>query len=198
MMPKNASGTKIGSAGFPLPGVEAKVLTSPSLEQFHNSEYGELLLKTTTQMSRYLDATEDTGVDEDGYLKTGDLVRVDSDGFYYIVGRLKELIKVRGWQVSPYELEDALRKRFHEIVDIGVVGLPADVDGEQPTAVVVLTPGTMLSAGEIEQFVEDNFVSYKKLIGGVHFVDKLPQTPSGKLDRPELVRMLLETHSDEE
>uniref|UniRef100_A0AC35FAB1 Uncharacterized protein n=1 Tax=Panagrolaimus sp. PS1159 TaxID=55785 RepID=A0AC35FAB1_9BILA len=198
MMPQKVSSTKVGSTGLPLPGVEAKVSESPSLEYSANYSYGELLLKTTTQMSRYLneDSEEDSEslFDEEGFMKTGDLVRVDSDGYYYIVGRLKELIKVRGWQVSPYELEEALRNRFDAIMDIGIVGLPADCDGEQPTAVVVLAPGTMLSAGEIEQYVEDSFVSYKKLVGGVHFVDSLPTSPSGKLDRKELLRWFLESH----
>uniref|UniRef100_A0AC35FNG7 Uncharacterized protein n=1 Tax=Panagrolaimus sp. PS1159 TaxID=55785 RepID=A0AC35FNG7_9BILA len=203
MMPQKVSSTKIGSTGLPLPGVEAKVSESPLLEYSANYSYGELLLKTTTQMSRYLNAdseedSESSLFDEEGFMKTGDLVRVDSDGFYYIVGRLKELIKVRGWQVSPYELEEALRNRFDAIMDIGIVGLPADSDGEQPTAVVVLAPGTMLSAGEIEQYVEDNFVSYKKLVGGVHFVDSLPTSPSGKLDRKELLRWLLESSEDED
>uniref|UniRef100_A0AC34FR54 AMP-dependent synthetase/ligase domain-containing protein n=1 Tax=Panagrolaimus sp. ES5 TaxID=591445 RepID=A0AC34FR54_9BILA len=160
MMPQSVSSTKNGSTGLPLPGVEAKVSASPSLEYSTNYTYGELLLKTTTQMSRYLNNDSEEAeaseslFDEEGFMKTGDLVRVDSDGFYYIVGRLKELIKVRGWQVSPYELEEALRNRFNAITDIGIVGLPADSDGEQPTAVVVLAPGTMLSAGEIEQYVE--------------------------------------------
>uniref|UniRef100_A0A914YZP7 AMP-dependent synthetase/ligase domain-containing protein n=1 Tax=Panagrolaimus superbus TaxID=310955 RepID=A0A914YZP7_9BILA len=161
MMPQSVSSTKSGSTGLPLPGVEAKVSAAPSLEYSTNFSYGELLLKTTTQMSRYLNSddskvtvSEESIFDEEGFMKTGDLVRVDSDGYYYIVGRLKELIKVRGWQVSPYELEEALRNRFTAITDIGIVGLPADNDGEQPTAVVVLAPGTMLSAGEIEQYVE--------------------------------------------
>ena len=107
-------------------------------------------------MKGYINSSIENPFDEDGFYKTGDLVKVDSDGFYYIIGRLKELIKVRGWQVSPYELEEALRKKFSNIVDIGIVGLPDEKDGEQPTAVVVLAPGTMLSGGEIEAFVNGN------------------------------------------
>ncbi|KAE9551220.1 hypothetical protein FO519_005569 [Halicephalobus sp. NKZ332] len=196
--------TKPGPCGLPLPGVQVKI--APLDGENKDENYGELLLKTTTEMKGYIKSSIDSSTDpsienpfdEDGFYRTGDLARVDSDGFYYIVGRSKEMIKVRGWQVSPYELEDALRQKFPQIVEIGVVGIPEDKDGEQPSAIAVLAPGTMLSAGEIETFVSENFISYKRLTAGVHFLDSLPKTPSGKLDRLRLKQMLLEVSEFED
>uniref|UniRef100_A0A7E4W999 AMP-binding domain-containing protein n=1 Tax=Panagrellus redivivus TaxID=6233 RepID=A0A7E4W999_PANRE len=191
---------KVGSCGIPLPGVEPRILPSPSLETSSHFRFGELLLKTATMMTSYIDGgnnAAESPFDKDGFLHTGDIVRLDSDGFFYIAGRTKELIKVRGWQVSPYELEEALKKRFASILDIAVIGIPDEKLDEQPSAVIVLAPGRMLSGGEVEMYIEDNFVSYKHLKGGVQFVDSLPRTPSGKLDRPAILAMLTTESSTE-
>lgn len=90
---------------------------------------------------------------EDGWLRTGDLATIDNDGFVSIVGRLKEVLKVRGWQVSPYELEDALKKRFPQIDEVAVFGVPNRESGELPAAAIVQKRDQTLTEEHIKAFV---------------------------------------------
>ena len=105
-----------------------------------------------------------------GWLHTGDIGYYDEDGYFFIVDRLKELIKVKGFQVPPAELEDLLRSH-PDILDVGVIGIPDDRKGEVPFAFVVKKPESNLSVEKIHHFVESHVVSYKRLAGGVQFID---------------------------
>ncbi|KAF2029185.1 acetyl-CoA synthetase-like protein [Setomelanomma holmii] len=132
-----------------------------------------------------------------GYLRTGDILYCDGKTkLWYIVDRKKELIKVRGFQVAPPELEAVLLEAKDYIVDVAVIGLKAKPgsDAERPRAYVVRKPGTNMSEAEVKKLISDHLASYKQLTGGVVFLDESPKSPSGKI----LKRVLREWAEAEE
>jgi 4-coumarate--CoA ligase len=120
-------------------------------------------------------------IDKDGWLHTGDIAKVDADGHVYIVDRLKELIKYKGFQVPPAELE-ALLLTHADVADAAVIGVPDDEAGEIPAAYVVLREGRETSADEIKAFVAERVAHYKQ-VRSLTFVDAIPKSPSGKILR---------------
>jgi 4-coumarate--CoA ligase len=126
------------------------------------------------------EATEST-IDADGWLRTGDIGYIDSDGHLFIVDRLKELIKYNGFQVPPAELE-ALLLTNPAIADAAVVGRPNAESGEIPVAFVVLRPGSEATGQEIQDFVAGKVANYKQ-IREVVFIDVIPKSASGKILR---------------
>uniref|UniRef100_A0AC35UEZ8 AMP-binding domain-containing protein n=1 Tax=Rhabditophanes sp. KR3021 TaxID=114890 RepID=A0AC35UEZ8_9BILA len=180
---------KLGSVGKLLPGFEAKIVDADmAVEIFEPNMTGELWLKSDALMNGYLNDDEATGeaLDYKGWLHTGDIVYVDKDGFYYVTGRIKDLIKVHGLQVTPDEIEDKLKK--HEAVfDCGVIGIGCDRCGEVPKAFVVLKEGYEKVKGkDILNWVHKILSPYKHIKGGIQFVNEIPRTPSGKVLRREL------------
>ena len=125
-------------------------------------------------------ATKNT-IDDDGWLHTGDIGHIDADGHLFIVDRLKELIKYKGFQVPPAELE-ALLLTHPQIADAAVIGLPDDEAGEIPAAYVVLKQGQDATAADIQGFVAEKVASYKQ-IRKLTFVDAIPKSASGKILR---------------
>ena len=136
-------------------------------------------------MKGYLNNPEATAntVDADGWLHTGDIGTLDADGFLTVVDRLKELIKVKGFQVAPAELESLLLKH-PKIADVAVIPVPDEHCGEVPKAIVVLREP--LTAEEVMAFVEPKVAHYKR-VRHVAFVDVIPKSPSGKILRRILV-----------
>jgi acyl-coenzyme A synthetase/AMP-(fatty) acid ligase len=126
---------------------------------------------------------------EDGWLRTGDIGRIDENGFTFIVDRLKELIKYKGYQVPPAELE-AVLVSHPKVKDAGVVGTPMDDGGEAPKAFVVAEEG--VDGDELIAYVAERVAPYKK-IREVEFVDEIPKSASGKILR----RILREQDSSE-
>ena len=126
------------------------------------------------------EATEST-IDADGWLRTGDIGYIDSDGHLFIVDRLKELIKYNGFQVPPAELE-ALLLTHPAVADAAVVGRPDEAAGEIPVAYVVLRQEGMASGQEIQDFVAGQVAHYKQ-IREVIFIDAIPKSASGKILR---------------
>ena len=125
-------------------------------------------------------ATADT-IDADGWLHTGDIGYVDADGHVYVTDRLKELIKYKGFQVPPAELE-ALLLTHPAIADAAVIGRPDEEAGEIPVAFVVLKAGQEASVEEIKEFVAGQVATYKQL-GDVTFIETVPKSASGKILR---------------
>lgn len=121
----------------------------------------------------------------DGWLKTGDIAYVDEAGMFHIVDRKKELIKVKGNQVAPAELE-ALLLEHDAIADAAVIGMPTEDGDEAPRAFVVRQPGKNVGEDEVKKFIEGKVVRYKFLKGGVEFVDVIPKNPSGKILRRQI------------
>jgi 4-coumarate--CoA ligase len=134
-------------------------------------------------MQGYLNNPEATAatIDDDGWLHTGDIGHIDAEGHLYVVDRLKELIKYKGFQVAPAELEGILLTH-PALADAAVVGLPDEEAGEVPVGYVVLKPDKEASPTEIQEFVAGQVASYKQL-RRVVIVDAVPKSPSGKILR---------------
>jgi len=151
------------------------------------SETGELWFKGPNVMAGYLNnevATRET-IDDDGWLRTGDLAKVDSTGCVYIVDRLKELIKYKGYQVPPAELE-AVLLTHPAIADAAVIGVRDAESGEEvPKAFVVKQSGAALTETEVMEFVASEVAPYKK-VRQVAFIDAIPKSSAGKILRKDL------------
>lgn len=124
---------------------------------------------------------------EDGWLRTGDLCYIDEDGYLFVVDRLKELIKYKGYQVAPAELE-ALLLTHPDIADAAVIPYPDKEAGQIPMAYVVRKDGSNLSEEEVIKFVGRQVAPYKR-IRKVAFVSAIPKNPSGKILRKDLVKL---------
>ena len=134
-------------------------------------------------MKGYLNNPEATAasIDEEGWFKTGDVGYVDADGSWFITDRLKELIKYKGFQVPPAELE-AVLLTHPAVADAAVIGIPDEEAGEVPKAFVVLGPGREASAEEIVEHVSAHLAHYKRP-RQVEFIDEIPKSLSGKILR---------------
>ena len=121
---------------------------------------------------------------KDGWMYSGDISYYDDLGRFYIVDRLKELIKVKAFQVPPAELEDLLMSH-PDVLDVGVIGIPDERNGEIPFAFIV-KKNASLTEDEINNFVNERVVEYKQLAGGIRFVESIPKTASGKILRRNL------------
>ncbi|ASJ70835.1 AMP-binding protein [Granulosicoccus antarcticus] len=151
-------------------------------------EEGELWVKGPQVMLGYLnneEATRET-IDENGWLRTGDVGRIDADGYMSIVDRVKELIKYKGFQVAPAELE-AIIVTHPDVTDVAVIGIPDEEAGELPKAFVVLKSAAdggepQTSADDIRNFVKPHVATYKQ-IHEVEFIDSIPKSASGKILR---------------
>lgn len=179
-------GERLGSCGPLLPGVRARVMDLASDTPVGTDTPGELWVKAPGVMAGYKNNKEATQevFTSDGWLKTGDVVTYDKDGYFYVVDRIKELIKVKGNQVSPSEIEAELCK-LPGVADAGVVGIQDERAGEVPRAYVVRSDAK-LTEKEVEEFVAKRLAPHKQLAGGVCFVEELPKSPAGKLLRRHL------------
>ncbi len=182
--------TPPGSVGALIPNTEARLVDPATGEDVAEGEEGEIWVRGPQVMRGYLnnpEATAETLVD-DGWLRTGDIARIDPDGFTFIVDRLKELIKYKGYQVPPAELE-AVLVSHPKVRDAGVIGAPMDDGGESPKAFVVTDDG--VDAEELMAYVAERVAPYKR-VREVEFVDEIPKSASGKILR----RVLREQHGD--
>ncbi|OAA81976.1 4-coumarate-CoA ligase 2a [Akanthomyces lecanii RCEF 1005] len=176
-----------GSLGELLPNLSVRLVDEEGNDTAPG-EPGEILIKgpiVTQGYHRNPEANEKTFT-TDGWMRTGDIMRIDSNNLYHIVDRKKELIKYKGLQVAPAELEGYLES--HPAVgDAGVIGVPYR-DTEAPKAFVVLTPASKgkVTEQDLMQHVHSKVADYKKLRGGLVFVDVVPRSPSGKILRKQL------------
>jgi acyl-CoA synthetase (AMP-forming)/AMP-acid ligase II len=175
-----------GSIGPVLPNTEARVVDAAG-EDLPAGGDGEILVRGPQVMQGYLNDPESTAatVDADGWLHTGDIGHADEDGNFYVVDRLKELIKYHGYQVPPAELE-AILVTHPAVADAAVIPHPDEEAGEVPKAFVVPRPDTTADADEIMAFVAER-VSPQKRVRMVEFVDEIPKSASGKILRRVLV-----------
>ncbi|XP_022936511.1 4-coumarate--CoA ligase-like 5 [Cucurbita moschata] len=180
---------RYGTAGLLSPSTEAKIVDPDTGEALPVNRTGELWLRGPTIMKGYfgnVEATTST-LDSEGWLRTGDLCYVDEDGFIFVVDRLKELIKYKGYQVPPAELE-ALLLTHPSISDAAVIPYPDKEVGQYPMAYVVRKGGSDISHEDIMQFVARQVAPYKR-IRRVAFVDSIPKNPSGKILRKDLIKL---------
>jgi acyl-CoA synthetase (AMP-forming)/AMP-acid ligase II len=174
-----------GSAGQLLPNTQAKIVDLATGQELEPDQDGELCFRGPQVMAGYLNNPEATAemIDPDGWLHTGDIGHVDDDGYFYVVDRVKELIKYKGLQVAPAELEAVLLSH-PQIADAAVVRIANDAAGEVPKAFVVTT--TELSAQEVIDWVAERVAPHKK-VRAVEFIDQIPKSLSGKILRRVLM-----------
>ena len=179
-----------GTVGPPASNTFAKVIDVDTGASLPVGESGELCIKGPQVMKGYLGEggavdPEKTAecLDADGWMKTGDIARMDEDGYVFIVDRLKELIKYKGFQVAPAELEEVVLSH-EQVADATVIPVADDEAGEVPRAYVVLKEGAEELSGEaLAAWVAERVAPHKKLRGGVVFTDEIPKTASGKILR---------------
>ena len=177
-----------GSIGLPLPDVDCRIEYSGELA----NGIGELLITGPQVMSHYHeDNLETKNTIDKGWLRTGDFARMDKDGYFYLAGRKKELIKVGGLQVWPREVEEAISK--NQIVkEVVVAGIPDVAKGERVKAWIVLKDGDSISNAERIRESCANEIAYFKVPSEIEFVSEIPRTPVGKILRRELVKREME------
>ncbi len=176
---------KPGTIGFALPNTAVRLVDIESGADAASGERGELWLRGPQVMQGYLNNPEATAVtlDPDGWLHTGDIALVDEDGYFYIVDRLKELIKYKGYQVAPAELEAVLLGHT-AVADACVIGKPDEAAGQIPKAFVVLKAAAQPE--EILAYVAERVAPYKK-IREIELIEAVPKSPTGKILRRVLV-----------
>ena len=179
---------RTGSIGLPLPDVDCRIVDLDTGEDVPVGERGELLIRSPQVMLGYHNHPDEEAITlTDGWLHTGDVARMDADGYFYLVDRKKELIKVGGFQVWPREIEEvvALHPKVRECV---VSGVPHPVKVEIVKAWVVLKPGEELSVDEVRRWCGQHLAGYK-VPSEVTFRKDLPRSTVGKVLRRELRRM---------
>ncbi len=184
---------RTGSIGLPLPDVECRIISlEDGVTVLEAGEVGELVIRGPQVMKGYHNMpTETANTLRDGWLYTGDIARMDEDGYFYIVDRKKELIKPGGFQVWPREVEEVISE--HEgVLEVGVAGVPDPYRGETVKAWVVAKPGVSLTEDEIKEWCRERLAKFK-VPTQVEFRDQLPKTTVGKILRRELVREHKET-----
>jgi acyl-CoA synthetase (AMP-forming)/AMP-acid ligase II len=183
-LPPERLADKPGSIGIAIPGVELRVLDADGNE-LPPRAVGELVARGENLMSGYWGDPEATAraLDRHGY-HTGDLAWRDEEGFFYISGRIKDIIKAGAHRISAKEIEDAIAAQ-PEVHETAVIGVPDEVLGERIKAFVVLREGVSLTAAELEKALRPRLASYK-LPGEFAFVPDLPKNESGKVMKREL------------
>ncbi|MFL6203823.1 MAG: 4-coumarate--CoA ligase family protein [Acidimicrobiales bacterium] len=171
-----------GSVGVTIPNTELRIV-DPTGKDLDVDEDGEVWVRGPQVMKGYLnnEAATKATIDDEGWLHTGDIGHVNADGHLFVVDRLKELIKYKGFQVPPAELE-ALLLTHPAVADAAVIGVPDEEAGEIPSAYVVLKEGADVTAEDIQQFVAGQVASYKQ-IRKLTFIDAVPKSASGKILR---------------
>lgn len=173
---------RAGSSGVALPNTECRIIDPETGADLPAGKPGEMWVRGPQVMIEYLNNPEatKTTLTEDGWLKTGDVAYIDEDGFMFIVDRLKELIKFKGFQVAPAELEATL-VAHDGVQDAAVIGKPDDEAGELPVAFVIRADPN-LSEADVHAHMSASLASYKQL-HGIEFVTEIPKSPSGKILR---------------
>ena len=183
---------RTGSIGLPLPDVDCQVVDiEDNKKPVGVDEIGELIIKGPQVMLGYHnDALETEQTLLNGWLHTGDIVRMDEDGFFYVLDRKKSLIKVSGFQVWPNEIEQVLGSH-PAIKEAGVGGAPDREHGEKVIAWVVMKPGEKVNKKTIKEWCRINLAAYK-IPSEIIFVEEIPKTSVGKILRRELIRQYLD------
>jgi acyl-CoA synthetase (AMP-forming)/AMP-acid ligase II len=182
LVPPFGTVDKPGSIGPPVPGTECRLVDPDTGQDAGPGEPGELWMRGPHVMRGYLNNPEATAamIDADGWLHSGDVAVVDEDGWFEIVDRVKELIKYKGFQVAPAELE-AILITHPQVADCAVIGVPDEEAGELPKAFVVPAGGELDAEGLIA-FVAEQVAPHKR-IRTIETVEEIPKSPSGKILR---------------
>ncbi len=179
---------KLGSPGVPV-GDEARIVDK-ALNEVQVGEEGELLISGSNVMNRYFKNTQATSeaLIDGGWLRTGDLARRDDDGYYFITGRLKELIIKGGENIAPREIDDALYQHT-DVVEAAAFACPCENFGQRVEAAVTLRQASRLSEKDLLQLCLERVGKFK-CPDRIHFMTELPKGPSGKIQRKKLIDIL--------
>ena len=175
---------KSGSVGPAVADTEEKIVDVENpYKTLPFGEPGELMIRGPQVTKGYFNDDEATleTLTKDGWIHTGDIARMDPEGYVWILDRKKELIKYKGFQVPPADLEGVLQEH-PDILDAAVIGKPDEESGEIPKAFVVKNPDSGLTENDIIDFIADKVATFKQ-IREVEFTDSIPRNPSGKILR---------------
>ncbi|KAF2286523.1 hypothetical protein GH714_017506 [Hevea brasiliensis] len=184
-------GQVMGASGKLMSNCEAKIVDPETGISLPPGCAGELWLRGPSIMKGYVGDEEATAatLDSEGWLRTGDLCYIDSEGFLFFVDRIKELIKYKGYQVAPAELEHLLQSHS-DIIETAVIPYPDEEAGHIPMAFVVRKIGSTIDESLIKDFIARQVAPYKR-IRRVAFIDSLPKNVAGKVLRKELIKLAL-------
>jgi long-chain acyl-CoA synthetase len=176
---------KPGSIGTPIEGVEMRVVGTDG-HDVPQGQTGEIMIRGHNVMAGYWNMPEATrsAISPDGWFATGDIARIDEDGYYYIVDRKKDLIIRGGYNIYPREIEEVLYEH-PAVAEAAVIGITHDSLGEEVGAAVALKAGAQASPDELRDFVKSRVAAYK-YPRRVWLVDTLPKGPTGKVLRREI------------
>jgi long-chain acyl-CoA synthetase len=190
---RSAEQRKVGSIGLPFWGIEVKVFDENDAE-VPRGERGELVVRGHNVMKGYYkrpDATAEAM--KNGWFHTGDIAKMDEDGYFYIVDRVKDMIIRGGYNVYPREVEEVLYEH-PGVAEVAVVGAPHEELGEEVTAVVAMKEGESATEEEIVSFAKERVAAYK-YPRRVVFMEELPKNATGKILKRELARIGDETRA---
>ncbi len=184
---------RVGSIGLPFPSTNCAICTlepdaDGNFARLPQGEEGELIIKGPQVMKGYWQMDDETAkvLDSEGWLHTGDIARMDADGYFYIVDRKKDLIIASGFNIVPREVEEVLFQHA-KVKEVAVAGVPHPKRGETVKAFVVLKPGMECSGDELRLFCKERLAPYK-VPTDVEFRSELPMTQAGKVLRRQLVQ----------
>jgi long-chain acyl-CoA synthetase len=179
---------RVGSAGLPLPDVDGKIVSlEDGTTEMPIGDAGELVIQSPQVMLGYHNMPEETNVAlQNGWLHTGDIARMDADGYFYIVDRKKELIKPGGMEVWPREVEEVIMAH-PAVAEVAVAGIPDAYRGETVKAWVVMKPGEALSSAEIQAWCRERLAPFK-VPTHIEFRSELPKSSMGKILKRELMK----------
>ena len=171
---------KPGSIGTPIEGVEMRCVDE-SGNEVPQGEIGEIVIRGHNIMKGYWDRPDATSeaINDEGWFHSGDMAKVDEDGYFFIVDRKKELVIRGGYNVYPREVEEVLYEH-PDVREAAVIGIPHDDLGEEVAAAVALKTGVACSPAELRDFVKERVAAYK-YPRHVWLVDELPKGPTGKI-----------------
>ncbi|CAH1396451.1 unnamed protein product [Nezara viridula] len=180
---------KLGSIGKVANGVEIKVVDTETGKMQPPYAVGEICVKSPGLMKRYFNKERIENVDDDGFWHTGDLGYYDDDEYFFYNSRISDVMKYKGYQFAPAELEKILQKH-PGVLESCVVGKTCIGEGELPAAFIVKKPGSNVTEQELHSYLSGKIIDEKKLRGGIFFVENLPKNPTGKVQRNKLKEML--------
>ncbi|XP_011056052.1 PREDICTED: 4-coumarate--CoA ligase 1-like isoform X2 [Acromyrmex echinatior] len=181
---------KNGSCGVLIENVKIKIVDPESGKVLGSNQSGEVWIKVPSLMNGYYRNPEATKniIDNEGWLHSGDIGYVDEDGELFIIDRIKELIKYKGYHISPGEIENILLSH-PAVLEAAIIGVPHILDDEHPLAYINKRPGVKVTEQELIDFVAKNMEDRCKLRGGVIFLNNFPCTDSGKISKKDLKAM---------
>nr|XP_023026911.1 luciferin 4-monooxygenase-like [Leptinotarsa decemlineata] len=180
------------SVGVAVAGFKYKIVDTDTEIICGPNKPGELRVKSKFVMNGYFKKDSSESFDSDGWLRTGDVVYYDEDGCFFVVDRIKEMLKYKSWHIAPAVLEQIL-VNHPAVKEALVIGIPHEEDGDLPMALLTLNDNfrEKITGQDIESYVEDKVPDRMKLRGGVKFLESFLLTPSGKVKRREMKNMIL-------